>query len=411
LEYIAESGVSEVSLRQVAQALGTSHRVLIYYFGSKQRLISEVVQLSVEEQLRRMDAVDHGDTRVTARSYGEALWRHVNDPRHEPLQVLYLELVALRIRRPDQARELFAGTAPGSMVQAFRRIGELADMPADVADSRGRIARAVMRGLTMYRLDLGVTERGELAWTRFLDSYDDWAVRQKVRGQDEPSPRDEIEAELTAAGVADEWPPGLSGSMAEQPSPADSAREDLIRRVIAYAVDHELLSMSLRDLAAALGTSHRMLIYYFGSKDALLDTVVERVSVQYGHSTLPEATKRLSPLAELWRLWSSSMRPEFARYLPLFFEIRVRGMRVRNASRATVADSQHRWAAQCEEICRRYGMPPEVAHGQAALMIGLASGLYVEWMTTGDRAAVDDLMSCFLDSFRDWKVANGDDGA
>ena len=46
--------------------------------------------------------------------------------------------------------------------------------------------------------------------------------------------------------------------------------------VVAAAADGGLAE-SLRDLAAEVGTSHRMLIHHFGSRDGLLAAVVESV--------------------------------------------------------------------------------------------------------------------------------------
>ncbi|MFC4375978.1 TetR/AcrR family transcriptional regulator [Nocardia halotolerans] len=47
-------------------------------------------------------------------------------------------------------------------------------------------------------------------------------------------------------------------------------RADLLAGVVAYIAGHGLAALSLRPLAAELGTSSRMLIYYFGTKEELL---------------------------------------------------------------------------------------------------------------------------------------------
>ena len=54
-------------------------------------------------------------------------------------------------------------------------------------------------------------------------------------------------------------------------------RDALLRRVVAAAADGGLARRSLRDLAAHVGTSHRMLIHHFGSRDGLLAAVVDAV--------------------------------------------------------------------------------------------------------------------------------------
>lgn len=53
--------------------------------------------------------------------------------------------------------------------------------------------------------------------------------------------------------------------------PLDHAkRAELLDAVVRYIAEHGLADLSLRPLAAALGTSSRMLIYYFGTKEELL---------------------------------------------------------------------------------------------------------------------------------------------
>jgi AcrR family transcriptional regulator len=39
-DYVLEHGVSELSLRRLGQTIGTNNRMLLYYFGSKEKLIS-----------------------------------------------------------------------------------------------------------------------------------------------------------------------------------------------------------------------------------------------------------------------------------------------------------------------------------------------------------------------------------
>lgn len=55
------------------------------------------------------------------------------------------------------------------------------------------------------------------------------------------------------------------------PSPR---REQLVRGAVDYVLDHSLSGLSLRPLAAALDTSDRMLVYHFGSRDALVRAVI-----------------------------------------------------------------------------------------------------------------------------------------
>ena len=57
-------------------------------------------------------------------------------------------------------------------------------------------------------------------------------------------------------------------------------RAALLQVVIESIARHGLGARSLRDLAADAGTSHRMLIHHFGSRDGLLVAIVSEVEAQ-----------------------------------------------------------------------------------------------------------------------------------
>src|SRR5215216_6725514 len=60
-------------------------------------------------------------------------------------------------------------------------------------------------------------------------------------------------------------------------APAAPPRDRLLAAAIDYVLANGFSNFSLRQLAAAIGTSHRMLIYYFGSKEGLLVAVIRSV--------------------------------------------------------------------------------------------------------------------------------------
>ena len=56
------------------------------------------------------------------------------------------------------------------------------------------------------------------------------------------------------------------------------SRETLLPRLAAHVLEHGLADASLRPLARAAGTSDRMLIYHFGSKDALIAALLRHLA-------------------------------------------------------------------------------------------------------------------------------------
>src|SRR5919112_4020150 len=79
IAHIASRGVSDLSLRELAAAIGTSHRMLIHHFGSREALWVEVIR-AVEARQRALLAEVTPDPGATA---GEAMrqwWAHISDP-------------------------------------------------------------------------------------------------------------------------------------------------------------------------------------------------------------------------------------------------------------------------------------------------------------------------------------------
>ena len=58
IDYVAANGMTDRSLREIAAAIGTSHRMLVYHFGSKEGLLVEVVSAVEAEQLQAVAALN-----------------------------------------------------------------------------------------------------------------------------------------------------------------------------------------------------------------------------------------------------------------------------------------------------------------------------------------------------------------
>ena len=105
-------------------------------------------------------------------------------------------------------------------------------------------------------------------------------------------------------------------------APATDKRSELIDKLADHILADGLLNASLRPLAKAVGTSDRMLLYYFKDKDALieavLDRIVARITVILEQSAAPEPL----PLETLSPLLVESMKSDvFWPYLRLWLEV------------------------------------------------------------------------------------------
>ncbi len=64
--------------------------------------------------------------------------------------------------------------------------------------------------------------------------------------------------------------------MNETALPSSPRRKELLERAYQYALAHGLADLSLRPLAAAIGSSPRVLLFLFGSKDGLVRALLAR---------------------------------------------------------------------------------------------------------------------------------------
>ena len=60
------------------------------------------------------------------------------------------------------------------------------------------------------------------------------------------------------------------------PASASPRRDELLERAYRYALEHGVVDLSLRPLAAAVGSSPRVLLFLFGSKAGLVQALLAR---------------------------------------------------------------------------------------------------------------------------------------
>ena len=190
--YLAQHGVGNASLRQIAAGVGTSHRMLIYHFGSREGLLSAVVEVLDQGEKDTMLAIlsdDAPDRRTLSWRY----WEHAADSI-ETYGALFFELASQAMLRTDLDAPLRRGNVAmwvEAMTETWRRTGEVMGAPADTEEAAGIMARlnlAVGRGLLH---DLLLT-RDRPAVDRAMARFD-WLTYRT------PHPLPEVRA------LADEW--------------------------------------------------------------------------------------------------------------------------------------------------------------------------------------------------------------
>jgi AcrR family transcriptional regulator len=170
VDYVMENGLSDLSLRPLAEAVGTSPRILLYYFNSKEELIAGVMTGARERQRTIFDKLPRNPE-----SYAEtvrAAWAAMSEPKHERVFRLFFEVYGLALQDPKRF--------PGFIERAvddwlgYLGAGALRDGHTK-ADARA-IATVLLAGYRGFLLDLCATgdrkriNRAVELWIAALDA-------------------------------------------------------------------------------------------------------------------------------------------------------------------------------------------------------------------------------------------------
>jgi AcrR family transcriptional regulator len=183
-------------------------------------------------------------------------------------------------------------------------------------------------------------------------------------------------------------------------APAATPRERLLAATMEYVAQHGIGELTLRQLAKALGTSHRMLVYHFGSKEGLLTEVVRRSEAeQRAYTAQLMADTGKPPIEQARRIWAQLADEQMWPRERLFFEVYGQALQGRPHTKALLDEIVDAWIEPLVAINRRFGMTPDEAHAAARLSMAVSRGLLLDLLATGDRKAVDAAMEHFLKNY------------
>lgn len=170
--------------------------------------------------------------------------------------------------------------------------------------------------------------------------------------------------------------------------PPDAGRR---QRTLGLVTDHVLATglegLSLRSLAGALGISTRMLLYDFGSKDALLAEVLKEARTRRAGLVADRFEETRSPAEALSIAWCTLTAPEGAAWLRLVLQTRAQVV-LGLTSPEVLGD----WLMPYRQIADRMQAPAADLH----LISGVILGILEERQITGDHAAADAAFRRFL---------------
>jgi AcrR family transcriptional regulator len=164
-------------------------------------------------------------------------------------------------------------------------------------------------------------------------------------------------------------------------------RQELLDAVVKEVAACGIGDRSLRDVAAAVGTSHRMLLHHFGSRNELLVAIVDEVERRQ-RALLPDMPTE--PAAAIAAMWANLRQPELRPFVRLFFECYARGVQGEQPFARMLPGAVEAWLADA------------AAADPALVRLGLAvmRGLLLDLVATEDRTGVDAAAQAFVDLVR-----------
>jgi AcrR family transcriptional regulator len=153
--YVLEHGLVSVSLRPLAAAVGSSPRVLLFLFGSKEGLVRALLDRARSDEMAALDRVRSSSDGCHARQAAEVIWGWLVAPDHRALLTLWVEAYARALLEPDGA---WAGFAEQT-VRDWLDVLAVAVVTPDGDAVERTLLLAVLRGALLDLLATGDVER------------------------------------------------------------------------------------------------------------------------------------------------------------------------------------------------------------------------------------------------------------
>ncbi len=167
-------------------------------------------------------------------------------------------------------------------------------------------------------------------------------------------------------------------------------REQLLESCLAAFIRAGTLDLSLDTLAKAVGSNKRMLIHYFGGRDAIeeqaMSLLEDRLRARFRASAFPVGASLQSVVATLWEQTTSA---ESRGVLLLAMDLTRRSWSGSERARRFFEEQQRLWAEMLQEFL------PDA--GAVETLLQLFQGAMLVYLVTGDRErgrrALDRLIS------------------
>ncbi|MER5619160.1 TetR/AcrR family transcriptional regulator [Streptomyces sp. NPDC002215] len=174
-QYVVHNGLADLSLRPLAKALNTSDRMLLYYFGTKEQMITEALDIYERRPLLRtrdlLETMGSPTDPAGLRRFLEEVWRQFGEPDVRAALPLYLETMSASVLHPDRYGPVMRDIVTEwteLLTAIFRDLG----MTEDRARTQATLLADALFGLLNAPLADGHWDRAHKAFHVLLDSLE-----------------------------------------------------------------------------------------------------------------------------------------------------------------------------------------------------------------------------------------------
>ncbi len=172
--YAVERGRTDLTLRPIAAAIGSSPRVLIYLFGSKDGLIRALLARARADEVAMLDELRHGaaDSEPGLAEAGSRIWSWLRDPARRPLLRLWLDGYSRSLSEPDGPWAGFARATVDDWLALLADVQPAGQRASAAGAAERTLLLAVLRGALLDLLGTGDEERTTAAVRAQLASFE-----------------------------------------------------------------------------------------------------------------------------------------------------------------------------------------------------------------------------------------------
>ena len=182
-QYVLGHGIADVSLRPLASAIGSSPRVLLFLFGSKEGLVRALLLRARTDELALLEGVRAHNEDADLLTVAGALWHWLADRRHRGLLTLWLESYARSLIEPAGAWTQFSTQTVDDWLRLLAAAQPSRQRNRASAVAERTLVLAILRGALLDLLATGDDQRTTAAVELALQSLRTKCVTRQTRAE------------------------------------------------------------------------------------------------------------------------------------------------------------------------------------------------------------------------------------